>query len=152
MQTQAICHPDAACVHPDCSATSMLIYQVQSGRLDASQLHRQREQLLAVAAAFQACCTEAVACLESNAPMASSLRALERLHGAFIALGEAAGGAPAELWAQPGSLAFSAMGQPHVCGRLPGELLATWELACRLLKSCCKGLPAGAGGEWRCVL
>ncbi len=86
----------------------MLIYQVQSGRLDATQLHRQRCALLAVAAAFQDCCTEGAACLESNAPISTALRTLERLHGAFIALGGAAGGAPPETWAHPGSLAFSA--------------------------------------------
>lgn len=90
------------------SAASMLIYQVQSGRLDATHLHRRREQLLAVAAAFQDCCTQAAACLESNAAIGSALQALEQLHSAFIALGDAAGGTLPELWAQPGSLAFSA--------------------------------------------
>lgn len=110
----------------------MLIYQVQSGRLDASQLHRQRDPLLAVAAAFQACCTEAAACLESNAPMASALGALERLHGAFIALGEAAGGAPAELWAHPGSLAFSSYFNLMfaAASRVSCWPLGSWPAAC----------------------
>lgn len=93
-----------------CSASSMLTYQVQSGRMDAThwaELHRHREPLLAVAAAFQAACAEAAACLERNAPISSALSALERLHGAFIALGAAASSTPGELWAQPGSLAFS---------------------------------------------
>ena len=86
----------------------MLIYQVQSGRLDASQFQRHAGRLLAAAASFRACCDALAACLESNAPIGAALWALEQLHAHYAALGEAAAARPAELWAERGTLAFSA--------------------------------------------
>lgn len=99
--------PSPSTAHYRCSATTMPVYQVQSGRMDATQTHRHRERLLGVAAAFQACCASVAACLESNAPIGGALAALEQLHAAFVSLGEVAGSEPADLWAQQGSLAFS---------------------------------------------
>lgn len=90
------------------SATSQLLYQLHSGRLDATQLHARRERLLAAADAFRACCGSVAACLESNRPVSEALAALRGLHVAFAGLGEAATAAPRELWGQPGMLACSA--------------------------------------------
>lgn len=90
------------------SATSQLLYQLHSGRLDARLLHARRDSLLAATAAFRACCAAVAACLESNQPIGEALEALQELHAAFAGLGEAAAAAPQELWGQPGKLAFTA--------------------------------------------
>lgn len=58
-----------------CSATSMLLYPLQSGTLNAALCHHHREQLLAVATAFQACCSAVAGSLESNEPIGHALQA-----------------------------------------------------------------------------
>jgi hypothetical protein len=54
----------------------MLIYPLQSGTFNASQCRRHREQLLAVAGAFQACCAAVAASLERNQPIADALQVI----------------------------------------------------------------------------
>lgn len=57
-----------------CSASTMLLYPVQSGTMHAACLHARRKELMAAAGALCACCDATAACLERNRPIADALR------------------------------------------------------------------------------
>ena len=51
----------------------MLVYPLHSGTIIATQCHRHRDHLLAVAYSFSACCKSVASCLDNNQPIGTAL-------------------------------------------------------------------------------